>query len=162
MRPFPPIGYISTHTPLLTKLHERLTEYEDAVAHVYSIHEKYGEPGRPIEPPSAEMLSRLRTTSAAFDAVLSHVDAVDAHVEEGYVLLHREACGPTNALYTAPVSVEEEEDKRRTVRTRSPILANAADLDLSFRPYPSAEVLVQSPILANSPELRALASWQRA
>ena len=157
-RPYPTIGYCSVHAPLLSQLHDRLTEYEDAVAHVYSIHEKYGDPRGPVEPPSNEMISRLKRTSQAFDAVLQHVDAVDEHMDKDYVLLHRDACGPTNSLYKAAPSVEEDEDKQRTFRTRSPILCNAHELNVSFRPYPSAEVLLQSSILAHSRELRMLAS----
>ena len=159
-RPYPPIGYASAHTPLLTQLHERLSEYEDAVAHAYTIHEKYGgSRAAVVEPPGADMLARLRRTSQAFDAVLQHVDAVDAHIEDDYVLLHRDACGPTNSLYQVlPSTEEEEEDKLCTLRTRSPILSNAAELELSFRPYPSSEVLLKSSILANSDELRVLSS----
>ena len=162
VKPYPPIGYCSVHAPLLSRLHERLTEQEDAVAHAMSIHEKYGTPRAFVEPPSGEMLSRLQRTSHAFDAVLSHVDAVDAHIDHEYVLLHRDACGPTNSLFQAAPSEEEAEDKLRTIRTRSPILSNAHELDLSFRPYPSSEVLVHSPILANSAELRFLASPARS
>ena len=156
-KPFPPFGYCSAHTPLLTQLHERLTEYEDAVGHAYNIREKYGDPRGQIEPPSGDMLARLKRTSQAFDAVLQHVDAVDMHLERDYVVLHRDACGATNGLYRVP-SAEEEEDRATTIRTRSPILSNAAELDMSFRPYPSCEVLMRSPILAHSVELRLLAS----
>lgn len=157
-KPYPPIGFCSVHAPLLSQLHERITEYEEAVAHVYSIRQKYGDPRGHVEPPPSEMHVRLKRTQSAFDAVLQHVDAVDAHLDSDYVLLHRETCHPTNALYRAPLSVEEVDDNERVIRTRSPILSNAAELAMTFRPYPSAEVLVHSPILAHSEELRLLAS----
>ena len=156
---YPPIGYVSAHAPLLSRLHERLSEYEDAVAHAYNLHEKYGTAAAAqIEPPSGEMLARLKRTSMAFDAIVSHVDAVDAHLDNDYVLLHRDACKPSNGLFHSPPCEEKDEDDDRTIRTTSPILANSAELDLSFRPYPSSEVLIRSPILANSYELRLLAS----
>lgn len=158
VKPYPPVGFTSAIMPLLTKLHERLNEYEDAVAHAYAIREKYGDTRGHIEPPSGEMHARITRTNEAFEAVLQHVDVVDQHLDDDYVLLHRDACGPTNSLYRAPPSASEDYDTARTVRTRSPILSNAAQLDVSFRPYPCAEVLLRSPILANSRELKLLAS----
>ena len=161
-KPYPPIGYTSSVMPLLTQLHGRLSEYEDAIEHAYAIREKYGDTHGHIEPPSAAMMARLDRTSQAFDTVLQHVDIVDLHLDNNFVVLHRDACGATNALFNAPASEEEEDDKLRTVRTRSPILSNASKLDFSFRPYPSSEVLVHSPILAHSADLRLLASGPTA
>lgn len=159
-RPYPPVGYCSAHTPLLLQLHERLSEYESAVSHAYTIRDKYGDTKsyNHIEPPSGEMMARIKRTQRAFDAVLSHVDAVDAHLDSDYVVLHRDAVSKTNALYRAPASIEEDEDKLRTISTNSPILCNAHELDLSFRPHPSAEVMLRSSILAHSDELKWLAS----
>ena len=159
LKRYPPVGYSSAHTPLLSQLHERLSEYEDAVQHAYNVHSKYGDVRtNHVEPPSGEMMARIKRTQSAFDSVLSHVDAVDALLEDDYVLLNRDACSTTNVLYHAPPSVEEEEYKERLINTCSPILCNAVQLDISFRPYPSAELLVRSPILAHSDELRLLAS----
>ena len=101
--------------------------------------------------PSGEMLARLKRTSMAFDAIVSHVDAVDAHLDNDYVLLTR-PCKPSNGLFHSPCE-EKDEDDDRTIRTTSPILANAAELDLSFRHTYRPEVLIRSPILANSYEL---------
>jgi hypothetical protein len=156
-RPYPPVGYVSSHAPLLSILHSRLTEYEDAISHAHNVAENLGH-SRHIEPPSADMVARMKRTSASFDAVLQHVDAVDAHLDHNFILLNRDVVSPTNALYMAPPSIDEDEDRKRTLRTSSPILANATTLNISFRPFPSAEVMVQSAILAHSAELRALAS----
>ena len=54
---------------------------EDAIAHAYAIREKYGDHhANFIEAPSGEMKARIARTSQAFDAVLQHVDLVDAQV----------------------------------------------------------------------------------
>lgn len=156
IRPYPPIGYVSSLTPLLSALHTRLTEYEDAVSYAQNVRRKYGDALGCIEPPSVDMLARMERTSLAFDAVMRHVDAVDTHLSQDYVVLHRDTCGPTNAFYRSRAIPEQ--DEQRTVRSRSPILANATELSVTFRPFPSTEVLLQSPILAHSAELRALSA----
>jgi hypothetical protein len=89
---------------------------------------------------------------------LQHVDEVENHVDRDFVLIHRDACSAANALFRAAPSEEEWDDQARTVSTRSPILQNSSRLELTFRPYASNEVLLRSPILANSLELRALAA----
>ena len=152
-------GYTSAQVPLLTTLHSKLVEYEDAVNHAYAVRAKYGFlPGFEMEPPSGDLMDKMRRTSHAFDAVLQHVDHVDDRVDSDYVLLHRDVCSDANVLFKAPPSEEEAADRARTVRTRSPILQNSSSLELTFRPYASREVLLRSPILANSFELCALAS----
>ena len=152
-------GYTSAQSPLLTTLHGKLIEYEDAVNHAYAVHEKYGFlPGFEMEPPSGDLMDKMRRTSKAFNTVLQHVEDVELHVDSDYVLLHRDVCADANVLFKAPPSEEEAADRARTVRTRSPILQNSSSLELTFRPHASREVLLRSRILANSFELRALAS----
>lgn len=154
-----PFSFTSAHAPLLTQLHSKLVEYEDAVNHAYAVREKYGlDPGFSLDPPSGELNERMRRTSRAFDAVLQHVDEVDLHVHHNYVVLHRDACAPPNTLFKAPDTDEDDGEKGSVVRTRSPILQNASSLELTFRPRPSCELMVRSSILANSDELRRLAS----
>ena len=153
MPPPSALAFSSSQAPLLQILHQRLTEYEDAVDLAYSVAAKYGHRADryKLDPPGQEMEARVKRTSAAFDAVLAHVDVVDSLVEDDYVLLRRDRCAPGNVLYRGG------DDDDRTVYTKSPILANARGLDLSFRPNPSREVLLRSPILSNSLELRLLA-----
>lgn len=153
------IAYASASVPLLSTLHQRLSEYEDAVDHVFQVRQKYGlSAGFHIDPPSGEIERRMKRTQTAFDAVLSHVDAVDAKVSRDYVVLRREACGAANVLFHARPSTEEFEDRQRTVYTRSPILQNSSQLALSFRPFPSRELLIHSPILSHSNDLKYLAA----
>ena len=152
-------GYSSASGPLLTKLHDRLVEYEDAVDHVYEVRKKYGlRPGFQLDPPSGELVERMNRVSNAFDSVMAHVDAVDTYVDREYVVLRREACGAANVLFRAPPSLDQLEDAQRTVYTRSPILRHSSELGLSFRPFPSREVLLKSKILSHSSELRRLAA----
>ncbi len=115
-------------------------------------------PGFDLDPPSGELVDRMQRVEAAFEAILSHVNDVNAHVARDYVLLRREACGAANALFRAPASEEEEQDKLRTVFTRSPILRQSSQRGLSFRPYPSCELLCRSHILSNSMDLQTLAA----
>ena len=153
-------GFTSAHAPLLTTLHSKLVEYEDAVNHAYTVREKYGlGAGFNLDAPTGEMEQRMKRTSHAFEAVLQHVDAVDLHVHRDYVLMHRDVCAAPNALFKAPLTPEEEEEERaNAIHTRSPILQNASSLELTYRPVPSCELMVQSPILAHSRELRELAA----
>ena len=152
-------SYTSNNSPLLKQLHQQLDEYETAINHVYEVREKYGlRPGFDLDPPSGELVDRMQRVEAAFEAILSHVNDVNAHVARDYVLLRREACGAANALFRAPASEEEEQDKLRTVFTRSPILRQSSQRGLSFRPYPSCELLCRSHILSNSMDLQTLAA----
>ena len=154
-----PLGYSSAHAPLLTLLHERLTEIETAVARATSIGSKYGlEPGAyRLNPPTGELQLRRRRTAEAFDAVLTHVDDVSAAVDSDYVVLHRSRCGHANVLYRAAPNAEEVCDRTRRVLTKSPILSNSHSLERSFRPNPSREVVAYSPILAHSSTCKMLA-----
>lgn len=152
-------SYTSNNSSLLKQLHQQLDEYETAINHVYEVREKYGlRPGFDLDPPSGELVDRMQRVEAAFEAILSHVNDVNAHVARDYVLLRREACGAANALFRAPASEEEEQDKLRTVFTRSPILRQSSQRGLSFRPYPSCELLCRSHILSNSMDLQTLAA----
>ena len=152
-------GFTSSQAPLLTVLHERLSEYETAVEHAFSVAAKYGEygAGYELDPTGQQMHARMEQTAVAFDAVLQHVDAVSNLVGQDYVLIQRDRCSPGNAAFRVP-SEDADEDRQRTLFTKSPILAHSRTLELSFRPHPSCEVLARSPILSNSPELRLLAA----
>ena len=159
MPPPTPFGFTSAHVPLLSVLHERLTEYEDAIEHAYGVQTKYGSYGKgfKLDPPSGHLVRRMEQTAAAFDAVLQHVDRVDAHIERDYVLWHRDGASPVNALHSAASTDEAVKDRGKTLYTKSPILRHSRTLEFSFRPHPSCEVLVGSRILANSTLVQELA-----
>lgn len=152
-------AFSSSNVPLLSTLHELITEYETAVKHVYEVRDKYGlKPGFDLEPPSGGLFEKMKRHQKAFDAVSKHVDDVNMLIAHDHIVLRREACGAANDLYRAPPSEAEEQDKQRTIFTRSPILRYSSQLGLSFRPFPSNELLCQSSILSNSQDLRELAA----
>ena len=151
------IGYSSAHAPLLTLLHERLTEIEDELAREQDVYSTYGVSKSYRPPPNAELQRRLDATSETFEAVLEHVESVDELVEDDYVAVQRVAVGRANGLFTVPQIHGEELKTSRLVKVpSSTILANSGSLKMVFPPRPSCEVLVQSRILANSSELRML------
>lgn len=155
------IGFSSAHLPLLDLIHRRLASYEEAISHANGLEAKYGAAlrGFRLDPPSKDLIQRAQRTQLAFEAVLSHVDRVGTHLDEGFVVLPRHACGAANSLYRVPLSADDaSEDRSHCVQTRSPILNHAPSNELSFRPYASNEVLLRSPILANSATLRTIAA----
>ena len=162
MRPNPaPVKFHSAHAPLLHQLHERLTEYEQSIAYAQSIYGKYGLPvsARRLAP-DRELKQRMQRTADAFYAMLEHVEAVDAYVEREYVVLTRARCGAANSLFSVSGGDDEAgiEERSRMIKTSSRILANSSKLKFAFPPRPSYEVLIRSPILANSHEIRQLSA----
>lgn len=156
-----PVVFHSAHAPLLHQLHERLNDFEQSIAYAQSIYGKYGLPvsARRLAP-DRELKQRMQRTADAFNAMLEHVEAVDAFVEREYVVLTRARCGAANSLFSVS-GVDDEagiEERRRMVKTSSRILANSCKLKFAFPPRPSYEVLIRSPILANSHEVRLLST----
>jgi len=156
-----PVVFHSAHAPLLHQLHERLNDFEESIAYAQSIYGKYGLPvsARRLAP-DRELKQRMQRTADAFNAMLEHVEAVDAFVEREYVVLTRARCGAANSLFSVS-GVDDEagiEERRRMVKTSSRILANSCKLKFAFPPRPSYEVLIRSPILANSHEVRLLST----
>ena len=160
-QPTPTLVFHSAHAPLLHQLHERLNDFEQSIAYAQSIYGKYGLPvsARRLAP-DRELKQRMQRTADAFNAMLEHVEAVDAFVEREYVVLTRARCGAANSLFSVS-GVDDEagiEERRRMVKTSSRILANSCKLKIAFPPRPSYEVLIRSPILANSHEIRLLST----
>jgi len=156
----PPVAYASAHTPLLTQLHERLTDYENAIDAQQGIYSKYGLNSSLYRPAPIELERRMQRTADTFDTVLEHVEDVDAHVESDYVVLQRDRCGPANGLFSTPRDAEAiaSSNEHRMVHTPSVILQHSRSLSYAFPPRPSCEVLMRSKILANSVEIRMLSA----
>ena len=154
------IAYNSAQTPLLQLLHERLSDYEDAKAHAQAIYSKYGVTSHQLAPPSTDLERRMQRTAETFDAVLEHVEDVDAHVAQDFVVLQRDAFGPANGLFSSRMQNDGSSNgnRQRMVAVPSVILAHSNSLKFAFPPRPSTEVLMHSRILANSNEARLLSA----
>ena len=152
-----PFAFSSAHVPLLTQLHERLNEYEDSLEHMSAVCSRFGVK---VSPEMGGLERRMKSTSETFDAVLEHVENVDEFVESGYVVLQRTRCGAANKLFSSEHDADDDHDAARLglVPTSSTILAHSTSLRSAFPPRPSREVLIYSPILAHSSEVRFLSS----
>lgn len=100
----------------------------------------------------ARLLEDRRPPSACWQKAHSHVVAVAEMIERGGVVLPRGRLSLGNALH------DEREATSQLVFTRSPILTHSRRRRVEWLPCSSNEVMLHSPILANSPELRAIAA----
>ena len=146
------LQFDSALLPLLDDLYQDVAHHEEVTSKVKQLQTRYALPNA-VWPDSEETRERVAATAEAFDDVLKHVLAVEAHSDSNFVLLPRERLADGNCLHTLGCRSKPEQ----TVRTRSQIMANSTGLGLTYLPHLSNEVMVHSPILANSSEVRAIA-----
>ena len=128
--------------PLLSTLHELITEYETAVKHVYEVRDKYGlKPGFDLERPSGGLFEKMKRHQKATRASTSMMLTCSSHT----ITLCCVVVGVfANDLYRAPPSEAEEQDKQRTIFTRSPILYSSQLAQPSLLSNEHCEVVILS------------------